>query len=265
MPCAHRVCLHRPSHTRAAHRCSYARDGQCDDAVHVESINLVCSAGSDCTDCGPLDTFWLPHWAALGLSLLLTALLVLGVRAAVEMCQLWEAQMRGPGSWARIPLTDAHYGSSFINTLANSAQVREHLNPHCTGHRIVVPCAAPSGGTGRPRPALPLLTHHTLTHVQVREKGLKVLQYVLRGVAYSAVLSPALSKELKSLSKATSVARRYFKFGRWVKHFEDLEEAHEQKDIIMRGLRYFRARRGLRIGAGPWRLPLAPHKLSCLP
>ena len=74
----------------------------------------------------------------------------------------------------------------------------------------------------------------------MREKGLKVVQYVLRGVAYSAVLSPALSKDLKSLSKATSVARRFFKFGRWVKHFEDLEEAHEQKDLIMRGLLYFR-------------------------
>ena len=79
----------------------------------------------------------------------------------------------------------------------------------------------------------------------MREKGLKVVQYVLRGVAYSAVLSPALSKDLKSLSKATSIARRFFKFGRWVKHFEDLEEAHEQKDIIMRGLLYFRTAAGL--------------------
>jgi len=176
--------------------CSWARDGLCDDTVHPESINLVCSVGSDCADCGPRDTFWLPHWAAVVASLLLTALVVLGVRAAVEMFQLWEAQMRGPGSWARIPLTDAYVGISFINKLANSTQVRE--------------------------------------------KGLKVVQYVLRGVAYSALLSPALSKDLKSLSKATSIARRFFKFGRWVKHFEDLEEAHEQKDLIMRGLLYFR-------------------------
>ena len=109
----------------SARRCSWARDGLCDDTVHPESINLVCSVGSDCADCGPRDTFWLPHWAAVVASLLLTALVVLGVRAAVEMFQLWEAQMRGPGSWARIPLTDAYVGISFINKLANSTQVPE--------------------------------------------------------------------------------------------------------------------------------------------
>ena len=73
---------------------------------------------------------------------------------------------------------------------------------------------------------------------QVREKGLKILQYVLRGVSYLDVTP--WSKHLKALSKSTSIARRFFKFGRWVKHFEDLEEAHEQKDMIMRGLLYFR-------------------------
>lgn len=176
--------------------CSWARDGLCDDTVHPESINLVCSFGSDCSDCGARDTFWLPHWAAIFISLMLTALVVLGVRAAREMYQLWQAQMLGPGSWARIPLTDAYFGVSFINKLANSTQVRE--------------------------------------------KGLKCVQYVLRGAAYSALFSRALSKDLKTLSKATSIARRFFKFGRWVKHFEDLEEAHEQKDVIMRGLLYFR-------------------------
>ena len=76
-----------------------------------------------------------------------------------------------------------------------------------------------------------------------------MVQYVLRGVAYSALLSPALSKDLKSLSKATSIARRFFKFGRWVKHFEDLEEAHEQKDLIMRGLLYFRTATGLQMNS----------------
>ena len=32
--------------------------------------------------------------------------------------------MLGPGSWARIPLTDAYFGVSFINKLANSTQAR---------------------------------------------------------------------------------------------------------------------------------------------
>ena len=42
--------------------------------MHPESINLVCSFGSDCSDCGARDTFWLPHWAAITISLMLTAL-----------------------------------------------------------------------------------------------------------------------------------------------------------------------------------------------
>ena len=125
---AHRpadACLPPLTIVPSARRCSWARDGLCDDTVHPESINLVCSAGSDCADCGPRDTFWLPHWAAVTVSLLLTALVVLGVRATVEMFRLWEAQMRGHGLWARIPLTDAYFGISFINKLANSTQVRE--------------------------------------------------------------------------------------------------------------------------------------------
>ena len=38
----------------------------------------------------------------------------------------------------------------------------------------------------------------------MREKGLKCVQYVLRGAAYSALFSRALSKDLKSLSKAAA-------------------------------------------------------------
>jgi len=74
---------------------------------------------------------------------------------------------------------------------------------------------------------------------QVREKGLKVLQYTLRGAAYFQ-LFPAISKELKALSKTTSVARRFFKFCRWVKHFEDLEEARDEKAPVLRALLYLR-------------------------
>ena len=42
------------------------------------------------------------------------------------MLGLWAAQMTSStGSWTRIPLTDGHYGVSFINKVANSTQVRE--------------------------------------------------------------------------------------------------------------------------------------------
>jgi len=75
---------------------------------------------------------------------------------------------------------------------------------------------------------------------QVREKTLKVLQYLLRGAAYSGYLSKEYSKELKKLSKVTSIARRCFKFLRWVKHFEDLKEASEQKGAVMKFLLFFR-------------------------
>jgi len=75
---------------------------------------------------------------------------------------------------------------------------------------------------------------------QVREKGLKIVQYILRGAAYSKVFSKDVSAQMKTLSKTTSIARRFFKFCRWVKHFEDLAEAKEEKDLFMRGLLYLR-------------------------
>lgn len=71
---------------------------------------------------------------------------------------------------------------------------------------------------------------------QVREKGLKIVQYVLRLCAYSAVLSPGISAHLKLLSKTTSIARRFFKFCRWVKHLDDLKAAQTEKNGRMRGL-----------------------------
>jgi len=75
---------------------------------------------------------------------------------------------------------------------------------------------------------------------QVREKGLKILQYVLRGSAYCALFDKETSKHLKTLSKSTSVARRFFKFFRWVKHFEDLAEAKAEQGRVMRGLLFLR-------------------------
>ena len=75
---------------------------------------------------------------------------------------------------------------------------------------------------------------------QVREKTLKIIQYVLRGLSYSGYFSKGLSTTLKSLSKTTSIARRFFKFCRWIKHFEDLEEAKGQKNRVMQILMYIR-------------------------
>ena len=75
---------------------------------------------------------------------------------------------------------------------------------------------------------------------QVREKGLKIVQYVLKAGAYSEAFSKDTSKHLKDLSKTTSIARRFFKFCRWIKHFEDLAEAKEQQSVVMRSLLYFR-------------------------
>ena len=75
---------------------------------------------------------------------------------------------------------------------------------------------------------------------QCREKGLKIAQYIFKGAAYSKYFSKDLTKHLKDLSKMTSICRRFFKFCRWVKHFEDLSEAAEQKSATMKFLLYFR-------------------------
>jgi len=75
---------------------------------------------------------------------------------------------------------------------------------------------------------------------QVREKGLKVCQYIFRGLAYSGYLSKESTKLFKTLSKTTSISRRCFKFLRWVKHFEDLQEARDQKAGTMKFLLFFR-------------------------
>jgi len=75
---------------------------------------------------------------------------------------------------------------------------------------------------------------------QCREKSLKIVQYILKAGSYSGLFSKAVSKHMKALSKQTSIARRFFKFCRWVKHFEDLSEAHEEKAPMLRALLYLR-------------------------
>jgi len=69
---------------------------------------------------------------------------------------------------------------------------------------------------------------------------MKCGQYIFRGAAYSGFFGKEVTKQLTALSKLTSLARRCFKFFRWVKHFEDLAEAKEQESRVMRYLLYFR-------------------------
>lgn len=75
---------------------------------------------------------------------------------------------------------------------------------------------------------------------QVREKSLKILQYLLKGTAYLKLFDKGTSKQLNDISKVTSIARRYFKFCRWVKHFDDLKEAQNESNSILRVLLYLR-------------------------
>jgi len=82
---------------------------------------------------------------------------------------------------------------------------------------------------------------------QVREKGLKIVQYILKLGAYSSLFPQGTTKALKDLSKTTSIARRFFKFCRWIKHFEDIKEARDEKSGVMRILLYIRL--GANIGA----------------
>jgi hypothetical protein len=75
---------------------------------------------------------------------------------------------------------------------------------------------------------------------QVREKSLNILQYLMKGTAYLKLFDKGTSKQLNDISKVTSIARRYFKFCRWVKHFDDLKEAQTESNSILRVLLYLR-------------------------
>mmetsp|Transcript_24767 Transcript_24767/g.68004 ORF Transcript_24767/g.68004 Transcript_24767/m.68004 type:complete len:237 (-) Transcript_24767:139-849(-) len=72
-----------------------------------------------------------------------------------------------------------------------------------------------------------------LSSAQSREKALKIIQYTAKLAAY--VLARAsnwasLGKHFEALAKNLSTARRFFKFMRWMKHFEDIAEARADKN-----------------------------------
>jgi len=73
-----------------------------------------------------------------------------------------------------------------------------------------------------------------LSSAQTREKSLKILQYSARLAAYFLMQSAreslaAWGKHCEALGKQLSTARRFFKFLRWFKHFEDIKDARAEK------------------------------------
>ncbi|CAJ1334282.1 unnamed protein product [Effrenium voratum] len=79
-----------------------------------------------------------------------------------------------------------------------------------------------------------------LSSAQTREKCLKILQYASRLVGYILLRSSwkDWGKHFETLSKSLSTARRFFKFFRFIKHFEDLAEAGEEKDPTFQKMLY---------------------------
>eukprot|EP00392_Amoebophrya_sp_AT5.2_P000762 g763.t1 len=66
-----------------------------------------------------------------------------------------------------------------------------------------------------------------IKHAIVREKALKIVQYVTRIVGYYAKRRKftSVDKHFNAVSKQLSLARRCFKFLRWFKHFLDYRQA----------------------------------------
>eukprot|EP00434_Breviolum_minutum_P005570 symbB.v1.2.004913.t1/scaffold263.1/size248082/14 len=89
------------------------------------------------------------------------------------------------------------------------------------------------------RPKLPLCdtaidlkaANKILSSAQTREKCLKIFQYTARLLGYILLRGSFkdLGKHFEALSKSLSTARRFFKLFRFMKHFEDLADAKEEK------------------------------------
>ncbi|CAE6944822.1 unnamed protein product [Symbiodinium sp. CCMP2592] len=78
-----------------------------------------------------------------------------------------------------------------------------------------------------------------LASAQTREKFLKIVQYASKLFSYALLRSSAykdLGKHFEALSKSLSTARRFFKFFRFMKHFEDVAEAREEQNPTFRSL-----------------------------
>jgi len=81
-----------------------------------------------------------------------------------------------------------------------------------------------------------------LSSAQSREKALKIIQYSAKLAAYALARAASdlasLSKHCDALAKNLSTARRFFKFMRWIKHFEDLADARAEKNATVSKLLY---------------------------
>ncbi|CAE8700753.1 unnamed protein product, partial [Polarella glacialis] len=72
-----------------------------------------------------------------------------------------------------------------------------------------------------------------LSSAQTREKALKIIQYGAKLLAYILLRAGKnladLGKHFDALGKSLSTARRFFKFMRFMKHFEDIKDARAEK------------------------------------
>lgn len=80
-----------------------------------------------------------------------------------------------------------------------------------------------------------------ISAAQVREKGLKIIQYVLKVavlILAATGVGPSWMVLLAGLAGNVSIARRFFKFFRWLRHFEDVKAASCEPEWRLRNLMY---------------------------
>eukprot|EP00746_Dinoflagellata_sp_MGD_P166336 gnl/MRDRNA2_/MRDRNA2_96153_c0_seq1.p1 gnl/MRDRNA2_/MRDRNA2_96153_c0~~gnl/MRDRNA2_/MRDRNA2_96153_c0_seq1.p1 ORF type:complete len:235 (-),score=58.33 gnl/MRDRNA2_/MRDRNA2_96153_c0_seq1:5-709(-) len=86
------------------------------------------------------------------------------------------------------------------------------------------------------------IANKALSSAQTREKSLKILQYSAKLFEYLLARSfkdSVWKKHWGTLAKTLSTARRFFKFNRWLKHLEDVDEAKAEKAKQWRNLLMF--------------------------
>eukprot|EP00927_Polykrikos_kofoidii_P055050 TRINITY_DN49368_c0_g1_i1.p1 TRINITY_DN49368_c0_g1~~TRINITY_DN49368_c0_g1_i1.p1 ORF type:complete len:427 (+),score=85.28 TRINITY_DN49368_c0_g1_i1:51-1331(+) len=196
-----------PTWATCENSCAQAFDGTCDDGG-VEGWPFDAQKagnGGSCalgSDCGDCGprNFAIPKWFFIVACLVTTALLLVGVQETAR-------------------IVHNHLGRDVWTNVSTFTRIRVPLTDFPFGTAMV---------------------NRIMNSTQVREKSLKVIQYTLKGLVFSGKLSKERSKQFKSLAKMTSVARRFFKFLRWVKHFEDFQEVRDQKSKFMAFLLLFR-------------------------
>jgi len=80
-----------------------------------------------------------------------------------------------------------------------------------------------------------------ISSAQVREKGLKIVQYLLKAAVLllgASGAAPSWALLFGGLAANVSIARRFFKFFRWIRHFEDVQAASTEREWRLRNLMY---------------------------